>query len=131
RAGAGECRSTRTAARQAAERSRRNRRWATRALHSSHCQNRMATAIITDALGCEMNLSAGQRDDMPDTVLIFANPIAGRGRGRVVARRLERDLAAAGYRVISILDRPSDVKLTAEHRRAIAAVSIGGDGTLR
>ncbi|HSV14571.1 MAG TPA: diacylglycerol kinase family protein [Tepidisphaeraceae bacterium] len=68
---------------------------------------------------------------MSETILIFANPIAGRGRGRVVARRLERELTAAGYSAITILDRPADVKLSAEHRAATAAISIGGDGTLR
>jgi diacylglycerol kinase family enzyme len=68
---------------------------------------------------------------VPDTVLIFANPIAGRGRGRVVAKRLERELTTTGYRALAILDRPSSIKLTDEQRSAVAAISIGGDGTLR
>jgi diacylglycerol kinase (ATP) len=65
-----------------------------------------------------------------DPVLIFANPIAGRGRGRVVARRLERDLQAAGYPTQVFLDRPSDVS-PRSIPPAAAAISIGGDGTLR
>lgn len=67
---------------------------------------------------------------MPESILIFANPIAGRGRGRVVARRLERELLAAGYVPRVILDRPSDMN-PASIPAAVAAISIGGDGTLR
>jgi len=66
-----------------------------------------------------------------DQVLIFANPIAGRGRGRIVARRLGRELRAAGYNVVEILQRPSDISLDNINRDALAAISIGGDGTLR
>lgn len=68
---------------------------------------------------------------MPEDILIFANPIAGRGRGRVVARRLERELHAAGYQPHVILDRPSDISTQSVPSTAAAAISIGGDGTLR
>jgi diacylglycerol kinase (ATP) len=67
---------------------------------------------------------------MQKHVLIFANPIAGRGRGRVMARRLEKELIAGGYAATVIFDRPSDLNAD-ELGVAAAAVSIGGDGTLR
>ncbi len=67
---------------------------------------------------------------MPDRVLIFANPIAGRGRGRIVAKRLERELSAAGFDTCVVLARPSDLNADALGP-ASAAISIGGDGTLR
>ncbi len=67
---------------------------------------------------------------MSGRVLIFANPIAGRGRGRPTAERLSTALTTGGYRVDVILDRPADVpgdRLAG----ATAAIAIGGDGTLR
>jgi diacylglycerol kinase (ATP) len=63
---------------------------------------------------------------VPDRIVIFANPIAGRGRGQVVARELRRGLAAAGYAVDVVLDRSVDPL-----RGAAAVVTVGGDGTLR
>jgi diacylglycerol kinase family enzyme len=68
---------------------------------------------------------------MPETILIFANPIAGRGRGRIVAGRLERDLRGAGYLVRVFLDRPADIPPKSLDGPASAAIAIGGDGTLR
>jgi YegS/Rv2252/BmrU family lipid kinase len=66
-----------------------------------------------------------------DEVLIFANPIAGRGRGKVVARRLERELRSIGIGAQIFLQPPSELSAASINRSAIAAVSIGGDGTLR
>lgn len=64
-------------------------------------------------------------------VLIFANPIAGRGRGRGIARRLEKSLAAEGYVAEAVLERPEAFDLDRLARPADAAIVIGGDGTLR
>jgi len=38
-----------------------------------------------------------KRISIVEEVLIFANPIAGRGRGKSIARRLEVRLRADGY----------------------------------
>ena len=63
---------------------------------------------------------------MAERVVIFANPIAGRGRGRTVAREVGRGLAAAGFGVDVVLDRSADAL-----RNAAAVITVGGDGTLR
>jgi YegS/Rv2252/BmrU family lipid kinase len=66
-----------------------------------------------------------------DDILVFANPIAGRGRGRATMRRVEAALRREGWRPILLTQRPdtiSDEQLKAPAR---AAVAIGGDGTLR
>jgi YegS/Rv2252/BmrU family lipid kinase len=68
---------------------------------------------------------------MPDKILIFANPIAGRGKGRVIARRLEKELVAAGFSVQTFFDRPTDIKDQTVHENVHTAIAIGGDGTLR
>ena len=68
---------------------------------------------------------------MNEEVLIFANPIAGRGRGKVVARRLERELRSIGIGAQIFLQPPSELSPASINRSAIAAISIGGDGTLR
>jgi hypothetical protein len=41
-----------------------------------------------------------------EEVLIFANPIAGRGRGKSIARRLEARLRADGFAVRLLLKKP-------------------------
>ena len=64
-------------------------------------------------------------------VLIFANPIAGRGRGRVYAERIAGRLAAEGYRATLFLERADQVKPEQLDSPAAAAVVIGGDGTVR
>jgi YegS/Rv2252/BmrU family lipid kinase len=64
-------------------------------------------------------------------VLIFANPIAGRGRGKVVARRLEKELRSVGIGAQIFLQPPAELSAADINRSAIAAISIGGDGTLR
>ncbi len=63
---------------------------------------------------------------MADRVVVFANPIAGCGRGRGVAQELARGLSAAGYAVGLVLDRSAEPL-----RGAAAVVTVGGDGTLR
>jgi diacylglycerol kinase (ATP) len=63
-------------------------------------------------------------------VVIFANPIAGRGKGRLLADRLKERFEHEGWAVRQAFDRPDTVSqdtLT----DATAVVSIGGDGTLR
>jgi diacylglycerol kinase family enzyme len=70
----------------------------------------------------------------PDEVLIFANPIAGRGRGQAIARRLHDRLRADGYAPRVLLQRPDlipDEELAGDGMPARAAIAIGGDGTLR
>src|SRR5687767_9462324 len=64
-------------------------------------------------------------------VLIFANPIAGRGRGRVIAERLAGRLAAEGFRPTLFLERADEVKPEQLGPHARAAIVIGGDGTVR
>jgi YegS/Rv2252/BmrU family lipid kinase len=67
-----------------------------------------------------------------EEVLIFGNPIAGRGQGQRIATKLATRLAADGYGVHVVLKRPD----TLSHAEVIrpnvrAVVAIGGDGTLR
>jgi diacylglycerol kinase family enzyme len=64
-------------------------------------------------------------------VLIFANPIAGRGRGRRIAERLRSRLAAEGYDAEIFTDRPDCFELARLDDPTRAAIVIGGDGTLR
>lgn len=67
-----------------------------------------------------------------EKVLLFANPIAGRGQGQALARQLCEHLIHQGYDCRMLLDRSEDVDpqaLCAQDIRCI--VVIGGDGTLR
>lgn len=66
-----------------------------------------------------------------DRVLIFANPIAGRGRGKAIVQRLKERLSAEGYHVLALTDRPDLIDAAELSRPARAAITIGGDGTLR
>lgn len=68
-----------------------------------------------------------------EEVFVFANPIAGRGRGREMAARIARRLQRDGYEVRAFLDPADEVPdaLLASAAGARAIVSIGGDGTLR
>jgi diacylglycerol kinase family enzyme len=68
---------------------------------------------------------------MADQVIIFANPIAGRGKGRILAGRLERELSAAEYSVATFFDRPNEIHQKSLENPPDFAISIGGDGTLR
>ena len=68
------------------------------------------------------------------TVLIFANPIAGQGRGRRIAQALQTILFASGFDARVFFDRPDEVQRDAmggADDQLAAAISIGGDGTLR
>jgi diacylglycerol kinase (ATP) len=68
---------------------------------------------------------------MGEPVLIFANPIAGRGRGLAIAERIAGRLARDGWTpklVLKRADMVPDAQLDVEAR---AAVAIGGDGTVR
>jgi len=65
-------------------------------------------------------------------VMIFANPIAGRGRSRVIAHDLERQLRSEGYVVDTFWERPADVsdeQVAPPGPPAAAVITIGGDGT--
>jgi diacylglycerol kinase (ATP) len=64
-------------------------------------------------------------------ILIFANPIAGRGMGRSIARRLQTRLQAEGYAVQTSFERPDALGPENLSGVARAAIVIGGDGTLR
>lgn len=66
-----------------------------------------------------------------DQVLIFANPIAGRGVGARIADELEARFREEGFRVRKWLRKPSDLLDDEIESPARAAVVIGGDGTLR
>ncbi|MBC8108305.1 MAG: diacylglycerol kinase family lipid kinase [Anaerolineae bacterium] len=69
-----------------------------------------------------------------NTVLIFANPIAGQGRGKRIAEGLRTVLYGAGFDVRVFFDRPDDItreSMSGSDDRLAAAISIGGDGTLR
>ena len=64
-------------------------------------------------------------------MLIFANPIAGRGKGRRIAERLRARLSADGFEAEVFTDRPDCFDLARVERPPRAAIVIGGDGTLR
>lgn len=64
-------------------------------------------------------------------VYIFANPIAGRGRGRAIAGQLARALHAEGLRPTVVLEKPETIDRTLLGRNVRAAIAIGGDGTIR
>jgi diacylglycerol kinase family enzyme len=68
-----------------------------------------------------------------DEILLFANPIAGRGRGRAIAQRISARLKRDGYDVRAFHAKPESIAterlICAAPARA--AIAIGGDGTLR
>ena len=64
-------------------------------------------------------------------LLIFANPISGRGRGKKIAERLEQCLTLEGYTVQVYLQRADQIPTDQIPGNALAAIVIGGDGTLR
>ncbi|HET6248317.1 MAG TPA: diacylglycerol kinase family protein [Tepidisphaeraceae bacterium] len=66
-----------------------------------------------------------------ESVNIFANPIAGRGKGKAIAARLETALRAEGYIVKTSFDRPQDLPAGAIDDTTRALIVIGGDGTIR
>ena len=66
-----------------------------------------------------------------NSILIFANPISGRGRGRAFAQRLHKRLSADGFDVRTFFKQPARVTDAELPAKAHAAIVIGGDGTLR
>ncbi len=60
-----------------------------------------------------------------ETVNIFANPIAGRGRGKWTAQRLERRLGSDGFVVRTCLLPPDQITLADVDGEIRAAVIIG------
>ena len=68
---------------------------------------------------------------MKEQVLIFANPIAGKGRAKRIAGVLEEALKARGYAVKVFLSKMESTETKRIAGRIKAAIVIGGDGTLR
>jgi YegS/Rv2252/BmrU family lipid kinase len=67
-----------------------------------------------------------------EEVLIFGNPIAGRGQGQRIAAKLSKRLTADGYAVQVVLKRADTLRPDEVVRPNVRAViAIGGDGTLR
>jgi YegS/Rv2252/BmrU family lipid kinase len=64
-------------------------------------------------------------------VLIFANPIAGRGRGEAIANRVLRALRSGGFDARLWLAAPTDLTPADLESDLAAVVVIGGDGTVR
>jgi YegS/Rv2252/BmrU family lipid kinase len=65
-------------------------------------------------------------------VLLFANPIAGRGSAMGLGRSLADRLTGEGYRCELLHDRPDTIDpMTLCEREVRCIVVIGGDGTLR
>lgn len=64
-------------------------------------------------------------------VLIFANPIAGRGEGSSIAQRLRNRLQQNGLNAEIFFEPPNCFDLARLDQPIAAAVVIGGDGTLR
>ncbi len=64
-------------------------------------------------------------------VLLFANPISGRGRAKALAALIARRLRRDGYHVDTHYEPPEQITPDRLTERARAAVVIGGDGTLR
>ena len=68
---------------------------------------------------------------MPNTVLIFANPIAGRGAGKAIAERLGARLTREEFEPLLVLDNPAEMEDCDLPRDTHVAIAIGGDGTVR
>jgi diacylglycerol kinase (ATP) len=64
-------------------------------------------------------------------VLLFANPISGRGRAKMLATLIRRRLRREGYRVDVHFEPPDQIEPGRLDPTSHAAVVIGGDGTLR
>jgi diacylglycerol kinase family enzyme len=65
-----------------------------------------------------------------DTILIFANPIAGHGESREIAERIAARLLRDHMNPKIVLEKPDTIPADIL-RTASAAISIGGDGTVR
>jgi diacylglycerol kinase (ATP) len=66
-------------------------------------------------------------------ILLFANPIAGRGLGQSIAQRLTVQLSTMGFAVRAFAERADllDPAAVTAGPAPVAAIVIGGDGTLR
>ena len=78
-----------------------------------------------------MGASAMIVEVMPEIVLIFANPIAGRGLGKSIAERVAARLARDGFDARLVFERCDLIPREQVVAGARAAVAIGGDGTVR
>lgn len=72
-------------------------------------------------------------EDSVQEILLFANPISGLGRGKAIATFLSQGLVRASYGVRAFLDSPEKIPIDRirSGQPAVAAIVIGGDGTLR
>jgi diacylglycerol kinase (ATP) len=68
---------------------------------------------------------------MARRALIFANPIAGRGAGRILSRRVRQRIRADGWDAEVIAGKASDVPDDILSVDTDAAIVIGGDGSIR
>jgi diacylglycerol kinase family enzyme len=66
-----------------------------------------------------------------DEVWIFANPIAGRGKGERLAKRIAQRAAQSDLKPVVIFERADSLDPARLKNEPRAAVVIGGDGTLR
>jgi len=64
-------------------------------------------------------------------VLIFANPVSGRGRGIAILEQVAPAVDAAGFGVVCCIDPPEQFRPEHLPENLWALVVIGGDGTLR
>lgn len=64
-------------------------------------------------------------------LLIFANPVSGRGKGIAILQALTPALQRAGWGVDVIVEHPAHLQAIAEPEQIDALIVIGGDGTLR
>ena len=73
-----------------------------------------------------MSISAGSK-----RVMIFANPIAGKGQGSGIAKAVGEALRGGAWEVNSFLENVEGIEGERFGAKPQAAVVIGGDGTLR
>ncbi len=66
-----------------------------------------------------------------DRVWIFANPIAGKGQGQIIARQLEERLWDDGLNPCVFFQKATEISPEDLAVAPRAAIIIGGDGTLR
>ena len=64
-------------------------------------------------------------------VLIFANPLSGRGRGMAILKQVAPAIEAAGFGVVCCVDPPNQFDFGDVPNDLSTIVVIGGDGTLR
>ncbi|HEX8525212.1 MAG TPA: diacylglycerol kinase family protein [Tepidisphaeraceae bacterium] len=64
-------------------------------------------------------------------LLIFANPIAGQGKGKRIALALQRRLGAQGWKAEVVFEKPGELTDEQIVKGTKAAIAIGGDGTIR